>query len=53
MSAIDEVLGARNITMSGGMLEVGDKNLTVDPSGEFRSEREIGANSGRSGSAPM
>ena len=37
-----DVLGARNITLPGGMLEVGDKNLTVDPSGEFKSEQEIG-----------
>jgi multidrug efflux pump subunit AcrB len=42
VSAIDELLGARNITMSGGVVEVGDKSLTVDPSGEFRSEHEIG-----------
>jgi multidrug efflux pump len=28
--------------MPGGMLEIGDKNLTVDPSGEFKNEREIG-----------
>jgi multidrug efflux pump subunit AcrB len=42
VSKLDEVLGARNISMPGGMLEVGDKNLTVDPSGEFKSEHEIG-----------
>jgi multidrug efflux pump subunit AcrB len=39
---LDEALGARNIAMPGGMLEVGDKNLTIDPSGEFKSEQEIG-----------
>jgi multidrug efflux pump subunit AcrB len=39
---LDEALGARNIAMPGGMLEVGDKNLTIDPSGEFTSEQEIG-----------
>jgi multidrug efflux pump subunit AcrB len=39
---LDDVLGARNITLPGGVLEVGDKNLTVDPSGEFKSEDEIG-----------
>jgi len=39
---LEQVLSARNITLPGGMLEVGDKNLTVDPSGEFKSEREIG-----------
>jgi multidrug efflux pump subunit AcrB len=42
VSALDDVLGARNITLPGGLLEIGDKNLTVDPSGEFKSEREIG-----------
>src|SRR5262249_32572878 len=31
-----------NITVPGGVVEIGDKNLTVDPSGEFKSEREIG-----------
>ncbi|PWT83994.1 MAG: AcrB/AcrD/AcrF family protein, partial [Blastocatellia bacterium] len=42
VSALDDVLGARNITVPGGIVEIGDKNLTVDPSGEFKSEREIG-----------
>src|SRR4029453_10662987 len=36
------VLGARNITLPGGMLEIGEKSLSVDPSGEFKNEREIG-----------
>jgi multidrug efflux pump subunit AcrB len=40
--ALPDVLRARNITVPGGVLEVGDKNLRLDPSGEFRSEREIG-----------
>jgi multidrug efflux pump len=39
---LDRILGARNITMPGGIIESGDKNLTVDPSGEFKSEQEIG-----------
>jgi multidrug efflux pump subunit AcrB len=39
---LSSLLGARNITLPGGVLEVGDKNLRIDPSGEFRSEREIG-----------
>ncbi|MEZ5289681.1 MAG: efflux RND transporter permease subunit [Vicinamibacterales bacterium] len=42
VSVLDDVLGARNITMPGGLLEVGEKSLTVDPSGEFTSERDIG-----------
>ncbi len=28
--------------MPGGVIESGDKNLTVDPSGEFKNEHEIG-----------
>jgi len=42
VEALDDVLGARNITLPGGIIENGDKNLTVDPSGEFKSEKEIG-----------
>jgi multidrug efflux pump subunit AcrB len=42
VSALDDVLNARNITLPGGVLEIGDKNLTVDPSGEFKNEHEIG-----------
>ena len=42
VGTLDDVIGARNITLPGGLLEVGDKNLTVDPSGEFKSEAEIG-----------
>jgi multidrug efflux pump subunit AcrB len=41
-SAISQLLAARNIMMPGGVLEVGDKNLVLDPSGEFKSEKEIG-----------
>jgi multidrug efflux pump subunit AcrB len=41
-AALSNLLGARNITLPGGVLEVGDKNLRIDPSGEFRSEQEIG-----------
>jgi len=39
---LDKVLGARNITMPGGIIESNEKNLTVDPSGEFKNEQEIG-----------
>jgi len=39
---LDQILGARNITMPGGVIEAGDKNLLVDPSGEFKNEQEIG-----------
>ena len=37
-----DALSARNITVPGGMLEIGRKNVAVDPSGEFRDEQEIG-----------
>ena len=36
------ILKARNITVPGGQLQVEGKNLTIDPSGEFKSEKEIG-----------
>jgi multidrug efflux pump subunit AcrB len=39
---LSDILEARNITLPGGVLEVGDKNMRIDPSGEFRSEEEIG-----------
>ena len=42
VGSLERVLGARNIAMPGGVIESGDKNLTVDPSGEFKSEQEIG-----------
>jgi multidrug efflux pump subunit AcrB len=41
-NGLQDVLGARNNALSGGVLEMGDKNMRIDPSGEFRSEREIG-----------
>ena len=41
-SLLDRTLAARNITLPGGMLQVGRKNLVIDPSGEFHSEKEIG-----------
>ncbi|MEW6348906.1 MAG: efflux RND transporter permease subunit [Thermodesulfobacteriota bacterium] len=39
---IKEVLAARNTSLPGGVWEFGDKNLIVDASGEFKSERELG-----------
>lgn len=36
------VLQARNLTAIAGELDAGDKRLFVNPSGEFRSEEEIG-----------
>lgn len=41
-SKIQEVLNARNITVSGGIMEAGNRNLTILPSGEFKNEGEIG-----------
>jgi multidrug efflux pump subunit AcrB len=41
-SQLSDLLEARNITLPGGVLEIGDKNMRIDPSGEFRNEQEIG-----------
>ena len=41
-AALGNILSARNITLPGGALEVGGKNLMIDPSGEFKNEKEIG-----------
>jgi multidrug efflux pump subunit AcrB len=41
-SALKNVLGARNITLPGGTIEASGKSLSIDPSGEFASERDIG-----------
>ncbi len=38
---LGQILSARNITAPGGVLEIGGKNLTIDPSGEFKTEKEI------------
>lgn len=40
-SQLSDVLQARNITMPGGILEIGTKNVTIDPSGEFKTEKEL------------
>ena len=39
---LPKILGARNITPAGGQLEAMGRNFTIDPSGEFKSEKEIG-----------
>jgi multidrug efflux pump subunit AcrB len=41
-SNLKNILGARNITLAGGVLNVDNLNVTVDPSGEFKNAREIG-----------
>lgn len=40
--SLPDVLRARNITLAGGQLDVEGKNVTIDPTGEFHSEKEIG-----------
>lgn len=39
---LKNLLGARNITAPGGLVEAQGKKLSVDPSGELKDEREIG-----------
>ncbi len=41
-SNLKGILNARNITLPGGALETGSKNILVDPSGEFTSTADIG-----------
>jgi multidrug efflux pump subunit AcrB len=41
-STLTDILSARNTAYPGGVVEIGDKNVAIDPSGEFRDEREIG-----------
>src|SRR4029078_11620604 len=40
--ALGNILNARNITLPGGQLQAEGKNISIDPSGEFKSEKEIG-----------
>lgn len=39
---LGQLLRARNTTLPGGQLEVEGKNLGINPSGEFKNEKEIG-----------
>jgi multidrug efflux pump len=39
---LENALSGRNITTPGGQVNVEGKNVTLDPSGEFKSEKEIG-----------
>src|SRR6201995_42622 len=41
-SNLKGILNARNITLPGGVIESGSKNITVDPSGEFTNTADIG-----------
>src|SRR5215467_5889400 len=40
---LSNTLGARNITLAGGEIDVRGKNVAIDPTGEFKSEDEIGS----------
>jgi multidrug efflux pump subunit AcrB len=41
-SNLKGILNARNITLPGGTLETGPKNILIDPSGEFTNAEDIG-----------
>ena len=41
-SNLKDVLGARNITLPAGQLEIGPKNILIEPSGKFTDASEIG-----------
>jgi multidrug efflux pump subunit AcrB len=41
-SNLKNILGARNITLPGGQLEVGPKTIQIDPSGKFTDAQQIG-----------
>lgn len=42
VAGLDEIIGARNITIPGGVIEIDRKNITIDPSGALRSEQDLG-----------
>ena len=41
-SNLKDILGARNITLPGGQIEVGPQSIQIDPSGKFTSPPQIG-----------
>jgi multidrug efflux pump subunit AcrB len=41
-SGLKDILGARNITLPGGLLEVGPKSIQINPSGKFEDAQSIG-----------
>jgi multidrug efflux pump subunit AcrB len=41
-SNIADVLRARNIVITGGILDIQGKNVVIDPSGEITNERDLG-----------
>ncbi|MEZ4363662.1 MAG: efflux RND transporter permease subunit [Kofleriaceae bacterium] len=42
LAKLPRLIAARNITHPGGVLEVGGKNVTIDPSGELADTEELG-----------
>ncbi|MCC7383290.1 MAG: efflux RND transporter permease subunit [Deltaproteobacteria bacterium] len=42
LNNVDQIIGARNITVPGGVMEIDHKNVTIDPSGSLKNERELG-----------
>lgn len=42
VDTIDQIIAARNISMPGGIIEIDQKNITIDPSGQLASEAELG-----------
>jgi multidrug efflux pump subunit AcrB len=42
-SDLKDILGARNITLPGGQLEVGPQSIQINPSGRFESAQQIGS----------
>src|SRR5262245_25965621 len=55
MGRLQDVLQARNTALSGGLIEVGDRTVGLNPTGEFKDEREIGGVivGSSSGGAPL
>ena len=41
-SVLPQLFSTRNTQFPGGILEAGSKNITIDPSGEFTTEHDIG-----------
>ena len=41
-AVLQQLFQTRNISMPGGILEAGHRNVTIEPTGEFRSADEIG-----------
>lgn len=42
-SRLPDILNARNLPMQGGEINANGKSLAIDPSGEFKSETDIGS----------